>query len=725
MSVDVYSSCPCGSGKKLKFCCHDIVGEMEKIQKLRDSDQSRTALQQLEKLAETHFDNAWIATTRALILLDDGRHAEAKQVLQPAMQAHPQNDLVLALYALTSLATDGYESSRPVVHRAFQKCAASFPDLVGGIAISVSQYMLATRRYMAARQHLALAMRFASEKNRQDVFVRLLQFDGDRSIPYPLRSVHHLAEYKGTDERNKEFAKGAALCMVGCWGPASRMFARIAEEDAESAALWQNIGLCRAWDGDQIGSADALHRAAKLHQDFETAVECETVAQVLDLSQTTDRVATLPVEYKVKSVSRLLTKLDAEARMPRQELSPEEFENMLGLGMQPVGLFDVIDKELSQEPIPNSTRPDELASVLAQVVLFDADPETETDARAVLTRFEIAETEAGQQLFESVAGDEVELVPSGEEEYVLPGHWTPREFLPLERRWHIPHQTPVRVRRSLEGRKWDQFINETWLTSSLGGLHGKTPLEAAADPEYKLLLTAALYVLDAYGATGGFSLDFKGMCERLKLDPPRPIEVKADLPLNSFSPMQLQRLPLKPLSDAQMNVVLNRALLIHHPVFLHDVLNEALSRPACKEKINLPRAYWTLAELCRAQGRYDEAFSWISKGYEAIEETADRDSLFEAKFEWTMRELSIRTEDPDDPGLAALLRHLWEYYVPKLPRLAEHLTSMLSAAGIKPPLEAGVAAEVGYGSTTASGVWTPEASSGRGSEKKLWLPGQE
>ena len=30
-TLDVYQLCPCGSGKKIKFCCQNILADMEKV----------------------------------------------------------------------------------------------------------------------------------------------------------------------------------------------------------------------------------------------------------------------------------------------------------------------------------------------------------------------------------------------------------------------------------------------------------------------------------------------------------------------------------------------------------------------------------------------------------------------------------------------------------------------------------------------------------------------
>jgi tetratricopeptide (TPR) repeat protein len=720
MTLDVYSPCPCGSGKKLKFCCHDLAVEMEKVQSYIESDQPRPALALLEKLAKSHPENPWVATTQALIFLEDGRIAESKETLQPAFQANPNNDLILALYALSSLANDGYESARPLVHRAFQRCSTSFPDLVSGIAGNVADYMFALGKYLAARQHLALSMRFCSERNRQDIFVRLLQFDGDHNIPYPLRSVHHLAEYVGDGELKKEAAKGMALSSVGCWGPAAKIFARVAERDTEDAALWQNNGLCRAWDGDESGASEALHRAASLYREFESAVECETLAQFLDISYTSDRVRSVPSEYRVKSVSRLLTLLDSQERIQRQEISPEEFAQPLGLDVFPAGLYNILDRAPLDGPVSRETPLSNVPVALAQLVVFDADVEDEIDARAVLSRFDTKPGNEAQTLFEEIAGDAIERVPEGEEEYAQRGHAIPREFVPLEVRWHVDRRTPLGARRALERLNWEQFVNETWPNTELSSIGGVTPVEAAKNAAIKVQLMSAVYVLDAISASREHALDLAALCRRLDLEPPKTLEVAENTPLNTFSPMQLQRLDLKALSDAQLNTVLNRALLIHHPVFLYNVLTEALGRPACVERINLVRVYSTLAELARDRGRIDEALSWISKGKEAAE-TGDRDKLFEAKLEWALREFNLRLEEPDDPGLNGIVRHLWDYYVPKLPKLASHLTEALARFGIQAPEgDAGV----GFGSTTDAAIWTPAAATSE-TGNKLWLPGQE
>src|SRR4051812_16812215 len=97
MAADIFAPCPCGSGKKFKFCCHAISDEMDRIIRLMEGNQPRVALQQLEQLAKKHPKNAWVGTTRAMLMLDLDEAPGARDVLKPLLEEHPDNELAIVL----------------------------------------------------------------------------------------------------------------------------------------------------------------------------------------------------------------------------------------------------------------------------------------------------------------------------------------------------------------------------------------------------------------------------------------------------------------------------------------------------------------------------------------------------------------------------------------------------------------------------------------------------
>ncbi len=131
MAIDVYELCPCGSGKKLKFCCAGIIDEMTKINRLQANDQPRQALAAIEKLEKSNADNPWVGTVHAEILLSLGQIDEAQARLEQLLKGHPDHPYVVSRAALVLLLNQGYRAAQPTILRAFQKCFTRSPEQVG------------------------------------------------------------------------------------------------------------------------------------------------------------------------------------------------------------------------------------------------------------------------------------------------------------------------------------------------------------------------------------------------------------------------------------------------------------------------------------------------------------------------------------------------------------------------------------------------------------------
>jgi len=718
MPFDVYQSCPCGSGKKLKFCCQAVAADMERVSKYRENEQDRLALQVLDGLEKSHADNPWVIVSKAGLLLRDSQPLQAKQMLERLLDGQPDHTLAIALYATAAFAAEGYQASRRAIHRALQLSSAAFPSVVGGLAMGIADEMFNQRRYLAARQYLVLAMRVFPDSARQTVFQQLLEFDGDANISYPLRSAYHLAPYSGSDETKRQVQQARGLAGIGCWGPAARVFADVADKDAQNDQLWRNIGLCRAWDGDNTGAAQALRKAAELSADFQAGVEYETLAQLLDESITTDRVDTIIVDHEVKSASRLLSLLDDEPRAVRLEVAPEQ-----GVPSA-AGQFELIDRPADEAGDPKTASLESIPTVLGRVVVFDAIENDDQSSHAYLVGFEGPSLDEARKLLESVAGDEVERVkPDDENEPNMPIDSVPTEMYRLLWRAHFSDDVSAVRRATLIREHWQKAVHNTWLKSPLSALGGMTPEQAAEDASLKRQLTAAVYALDSYCEQHRHGLEVAELWEPLKLKAPEPIDVESDAALHSFSALQLHRLPVEQLSDDRLSYILKRALLQRHRVFLYRVLVEAMKRPQCAEKVGLASVYDALITVCDELNRRGEALKWIEQ---AKEFAKTEEKPFELIFGLQMRELAIRTEDPDDPETIPLVRQMLDYYGPKVPRFAEAIGNLLRSRGIDSPVELSqstMESQIGVGAKTSGGLWTPNAETEPEGEKKLWIPG--
>src|SRR5258708_1497840 len=86
MSIDLYASCPCGSGKKFKWCCQPIHGEIDKAFQQQEAGQHENALRTIEAVVQAHPANAEAWGRRAQLLHQNGRADDAEKSLEEAFK---------------------------------------------------------------------------------------------------------------------------------------------------------------------------------------------------------------------------------------------------------------------------------------------------------------------------------------------------------------------------------------------------------------------------------------------------------------------------------------------------------------------------------------------------------------------------------------------------------------------------------------------------------------
>lgn len=713
MSVDIYAPCPCGSGKKFKFCCSAIADDMDRIARLMEGNQPRVALQQLEILDRKHPKNAWIGTTRSMILLDMNEAPAARDQLRQVLETYPDNELAIALNAIAILRSDGPDAAKKAIHRAFQRSAKKLPSMVSDLAGAMASIHLEARHLMAAREHLALALRLAPEERRQMLFVQLLELDGADDVPYPMRGSHPLPVITGSDELLKEVRKAQKYAAVGCWSTAADVFSTLANSSPDQAELWHAAGLCRAWDGDEAVAADSLHRAARLYADEGIAVECETLAQLLDQKTTQDVVEEQLYTAEISSVSRLLTLLDNNPRIPRLPAPPSQEAQD-----DSVASYVVLDRPLEPGNAAD-WKIEDVPVVLAKIIIYDADPQQNLKANLLIAGQRGAKLEDAKALISAASGDLLEWTTGANEPKRVGAN--PAETEILEHYWYLPPKMPIRPRRDLLNQFWTTAVNQKWTSQPQRALDGKSPAQVAPDPAFRIRLLAAINVLDANIQRQQRGYRLVGIHERLNIAPLPKLDVTPETAVGGLSILQLHRLPIDSLSDQQLVTAVNRSMLIRHEERMYEVLKAAVDRPSCTEQLDVPRILRLLSESSWISGRREEALNWIERGRKLP--STDGKAAFQNAWTWDMVELGILLEDPSDPQLKSLLNRFVTYYGPKVPQIRPHIEQTLAAYDIPSPwesLDLGITSPAGV----SGGIWTPGTSEAASSGSKLWVPGQ-
>lgn len=707
--MDPYALCPCGSKKKIKFCCHALVGEMEKVLRLQENNQPRMALQLLEKLDKTHPENPWVITRTAMLLLSEGRSAEAEAMLRAFLRKHQDHAFANVLYGIAAYGAAGYPEAKRAVHRAFRFGGGEYQEFIASLATDVGIGALHRGQYLATRSHLALALRWSDAEQRKGTFAAIYEFDGNQGIPLPFRGPHPLPSWTPPAELQDAVNRAQQLATIGCWHEAADHLAGAAGPWAGAPELLHTIGLYRAWDGADEAAAAALHQAAAAYGDFETAVECETLAQLLDRRAPDRRVSYQAIRFPVISVSRLLTQLDACPRLSRIELTPEDLE---AAGGQMTARYVVLDRERQPpgSPLSLSTIP----RTVGTIAIFTGSGDAEDAAFAMLTVPVGAQADAAAELFTTAAGDaagpQSVAVP-------LPDTVVANEFGdPL---YFDDDARNADVARIL-AEEWDMVVGQTWPQTPQPALGGRTPRDAAGVPELRVALAAAIHVLDTACARRGTIIDVAALRAEYQLPPIATIRADAATNVSMLSFAQSMRIELSSLTPQQLEQVTQRALLMRHPGFAHAVLTHVIEHGDPSDTDRRQAFYLVLSQICDDAYRSDEALRWIARGLASV---ADGPHRFEQVARWKMRELTTRTNLEPGPELNGLLTELWHSFSPKLPGLREMLAQTAQSLGIEPPWESAIVTASNLSAAT-SGEWAPVgAGAAGGGEKKLWLPG--
>jgi hypothetical protein len=89
MALDQYAPCPCGSGKKFKWCCLPIHVEIDKAYRQDADGQHEAALRTMDEVVAAHPTNPEALGRKAQLLYQNEKVDDAEKVLDQAFAINP------------------------------------------------------------------------------------------------------------------------------------------------------------------------------------------------------------------------------------------------------------------------------------------------------------------------------------------------------------------------------------------------------------------------------------------------------------------------------------------------------------------------------------------------------------------------------------------------------------------------------------------------------------
>jgi len=571
MEINSYTPCPGGKKKKLRFCCRDLMKDIDKIWRMADGEQYQAALRHVDQLlVRPQFaDRACLMAIRAELLEELGKVEEFCHHAQRFVEKHPDSPVAWAECALAHISRADVPLAVDAVQDALERMGDQCESRVLISMHQLAQLLLFSGHFHAARCMWLACADVARRAGLPEAFEKFLQHvhrvDRASNAPPLVKAGFQWRAAPEDAPWKARFDELLPAMNRHCWRRAARGLAELIEQVPDSPVLWHDLALLRIRLADTAGAIEALKRQAQCEESLEDAVEAETLAMLLQDDPLGDAWEEYAITWTVRDPEPLHEALlsDRQVRMlpVSDDMRPED-------GSPLPKLAAIL---LDRPPLdsPEEITPENLPRVLAVLHLFGR----QTDRPARLELLEIYSSELDQvvEYLRRLGGEHLEA----DFERKTTGKISAVAAM-LQSRWFAPRGTNEEHFSRIGEEYRRHVICEHWPQMPLGLFDGRTPEAVADDPSCRRKLLAAILLLDQWVNGDDFLFDFNQLRQRLGLPTLEPIR-PAPGEVKTLPPVRLRRVEPEGLSDDSARMGLARDAESYEEASQHlDVLSEML-----------------------------------------------------------------------------------------------------------------------------------------------------
>ncbi len=702
MTLDRYMPCPGGTGKKIKFCCEDLLGELEAIQRMLEGDQRLACLESIETALEKYPDRACLLAIKALLHSEMQQEEALEKTLALFESKHPDNPVMLAERAI-QLASHGRTLDAVLaLQGALASVEEQMPTRVYEAIGMIGRALLGEGNILAAKAHLLLqaAIGGTDDPRAMSLLTPLIR---SADIPLILRDEQLLVA-PPKDALYKEACDVASdLATRGNWLGAAEQFDQLAQEHKEAAGVWRNLAVLRSWLGQSSESVLAWRTYEALDSvTGDDAVEAEAIAQLIDPNVEVTTVAQVLLTFDLEDIEVLAAQMAASSST---ESLPVDRVESLGEEDQPPprAIYLLLDRDM-----PKTGDGIQLADIpraLGQCYLFGR--QTDRAARLEFVFFRDEQAEAAMGQFQKLAGS-----PLGDANSERVVNEIPAAEHRMSWNWRLPPDTPAADRERLVAEQQQDAIFNIWPTAPNPALGGKTPQEAAGEKELQVPLLASILVLEMSAGVAPAAIDFNQLRTQLDLPCPGPLD-PADVDIDVLPLVRMARVDVQKMTDKQLVTAYRRSAMLAVATANAKLAPEVIARESLDGKVDKAEAYGILANQASCS---EEALTFLSRAREIA--TANKES----PARWLLAEFDIHLRQGNSTEAQRLLQEIQSGHL-REPGIAQAVYEILARYGIIDPRAAGAMPGASAGGMPAqTPAASAEAESGGSSDQKIWTP---
>ena len=729
MPIDPYAACPGGTGKKIKFCCQDLVGELEQLERLLDGEQVTAALEQVERQLAKTPGRACLLATRTKLQLATRKFTEAAAGSAEFLSAFPENPLALGQSAVAEAINGRVQEAAGLFDKAREAAGTEIGPEMERIAATLVQVAAQTGQTGFA-QGIVEWLTDADIGSLEDRHM-LASAVGSAGVPAALRARVPFESCREDSPWRFEFDIGLKAAREWRLGKALTTFRSLTKVAGQSPEVFVNLARVCELLALPFEASEAWATVATLRRaDHDAAVEATGRAMALETEADKDRSPVIPL---IRMAGPLpaddatgdgLDLLEDRFRKDgRIEATPFERSEWVSRGaVPPRSVWRVYDAGIDA-PAPGR--------LLATLLVFGR--QTDREAELVIQGFEPDARDAEKVVASLTKVTFAPLPDHGQLPVATPTTWLLstqfRMVPPAVPASGTPAGQPGPLDILLDTQReclWTRF-ETLWPDTPLPELLGKSPRQALVDGGSAARVEALVVEGEATSRRPDATAAWIGMREKLGLRAAPTITSKN--PLEEVPPMRWHRVDLGGLDRTDL-----RGLFIMAADAGFDLAAERAAREILARTDATSEERWEALSFLeeRVQGSVAK-LEMIAELRKIIAELKANDGMVD------VTELRIRLQRGDQADTMRLLDHLRREHS-RDARIMEAVAGVLMEAGIDLP---GLAAARGGGAqapaamapsgagsapaaSSGGGIWTPGSggqSPPQGEKKAIWTPG--
>lgn len=701
--------CPGGTGKKLKFCCSDLITDLDKIDRMLAGEQRIAGLDYVDKMLAKHPDRACLLAIKSSLHAELEQPEKLKETLDRLLAKHPGNPIGLAELTLLHVAEHGGRASIDLLQKAIAAAGTHFPLQTAHALDEVASALVEEGELLAARGHLMFRLSIGG-LDSEPVMSMLMSLNGVAGVPLTAKQITRLAPCPAGATYQRGFDAAYEAAQRGNWIAASEKFYELVSKVGDQAVIWHNLAILRGWLGDSAGAVRALRKCAALKTSLDDQVEAESLAQWLESqSALRDEVEAIKLEIPVTNHDQLATLLASDSRL---QPIPGDLSRTGEEGQPPPqGVYWLIDRPMPETGVNIALG--SVPTVVGELLWFGR--QTDRPERLELITFRGPRGDKALASLQAALGSV--LGTAGGEE-VLSKMDLVQQALSAD--WRFPADTPEKHRAQLLSQHEMATITEIWPKLKLKVFGGKSAEEIAGDSKERVKLLAAILNLELTSNLPAVTDAARQLRSKLGLPQPEPPELSTTA-INDQPITRVIRLDPQSLSSELLAAAYGRSVLFHVPAAMRAFGREVVARSDLPQgTLDKADVYALLATLER---NWKDSVALLDRAREAATAAGQSTARFD------LAELNLHLLRFDLENSQRLLRHLQAEHIHE-PGVAYSLQNLLQSLGIFTGGQRGAAAASGpaveaapVAPEAAGRIWTPGGEAeATGKKSTIWTP---